>query len=120
MQKNALATEFGNAYHEFKSMVSAHLEALPDSEWKRIRATTAYPDWTRETLLAKGLASSNISINDLFSGEAHLPETEILGEIRGEPLFFIRERGVYIWGPSPDAAFTLDLFLSFPNDCSGF
>lgn len=109
----------------FKSIVLAHMNALPADEWKRLRElaldksrnscgtdeTRALA--TREEIVASATSQAGISVDEILIPKFRANAQEI-GSLDGQPVFYVNGAGIYFWGPNPTSRSTLNLWLTYP------
>lgn len=95
------------ALKTFETEVLRHLMAMPEDEWRRLRAfgnnrqrfvnhdDVAMPNLTRETLVKEFFSVDCISIAEVLVPEYRANTIEI-AQIERRPLFYVQGEGVYI------------------------
>jgi hypothetical protein len=116
---------FENYLPQFKSAVLAHLASRPEAEFEAQRYLaldeSRWPvGWegkvlaiaTPAELVEAGVTEDGISIDALLA--APRARGEAIGEIAGQPIYFLSGLGTYAWSPAPAEPFSLVLWVSFP------
>ncbi|ANN80849.1 hypothetical protein [Bordetella flabilis] len=114
---------------QFSAIVLAHLTAMPDEQWEfyRHRGCTVegtvraldksyvIADETRESLLKWAVSEEwGAKIGEVINAPRYKAHTAKIGEIEGQPVFYIDEAGIYIWAKEPESNMTLSFWVTFP------
>lgn len=109
---------------EFKHAVIAHLKSKVDyATWESFREIAingviespieGSENWTREHLVEQGVAIGSGSVAEIL--DAFATSTIVtIGTIEGEPIYFVKEQGIYVWGTSKESNDALELWISCP------
>lgn len=120
---------------QFKRIVLHHILQLDDEEWEKwrsysrknpcpfgitetgkvvVRTEEDYQKTRAE--VADLVGESNMYLSELMEGELY----EKIGEVDSEPVCFLPQLGMYVWGDAADDRDTLDIWLSYPAFPPGF
>ncbi len=113
---------------EFRAVVLAHIATLPASEWERLRTIGAHSrdrpplphgsplfaiDTPADVLLDGTLSEDSTSVEDVLSTTLGASAVTI-GEIAGEPVWYVEGTGLYLWGPARVGEFSLSFWATYP------
>ncbi|HBP6080712.1 TPA: hypothetical protein ONA81_005494 [Pseudomonas aeruginosa] len=109
----------------FKEIVLQHMKTLPNHEWLRLRQRAldgidrmlnepATPDATPEQVLAESLSSAGMAICDVIKGK-YKEASIVIGEIEGQPVYYVDGTGYYTWGRSETEWPIWDASVTFPS-----
>lgn len=116
-----------DAYREpFKAMVLKHIRAsMPAVEWARLRTLASDrknwvdrsfkfdPEASAAVLLDAALCEDSISVDETLVPAFRQRAVEI-GQIGGQPVFYVAGAGIYLWGLDPANGFTLSFWATYP------
>jgi len=115
----------------FKALVLRHiLECLSAEEWQRLRQLStnqkrcvvpsdkADLNLSPEALFDVALSDDNISVQEVLVVPSFKPAQ--IGQIEEQPVYYIEERGIYLWGRQPDSAPVLMFWITHPAYPSGW
>ncbi len=116
-----------DAYHEqFKTIVLQHIfTSLDPSEWTRLRSLGNGPrpfgpgliyasEATPEMLLAKAVCEDGISIEETLTSSKFKASAVEIGQIEGQPVYYVNKEGIYLWGLDPREGYTLNFWVTHP------
>jgi hypothetical protein len=106
----------------FKRVVLAHIALLGTQEWERLRALSiggtcelrrdqSQRHATAEQLLDVALTTAVMSVDETLMSDC---DNYRVGEIEGEPVYYVVGRGIYVWGRSRTSYFTLTFWVTYP------
>lgn len=109
----------------FKEIVLQHMKSLPADEWRRLRQRAlegadkmldepATQDATPEQILAESLSSAGMGICDVIKGR-YKAAALVIGEIEGQPVYYVDGSGYYAWGRSETDWPIWDATATFPS-----
>lgn len=109
----------------FKAVVLKHIsESLGTEEWLRLRSMcvnqrrfvhpkdTADLDATPEALFDMACSEDGISVKETLVFPAFTPV--VIGQLEGQPVYYVDGQGIYLWGQQPDSSSTLAFWLTHP------
>lgn len=116
---------------QFKAIVLAHLEKMQAEEWSYFRGRASAfegdlhavvddyvveADETRESVLNSAVTlDSGPSVQETINASRRFSANAIrIGEIDGQPLYYINGTGIYLWGPTPQSPATISFWATFP------
>ena len=103
--------EFETATIEaFKQVVHTHLVTLDSAEYERLRSCAEGPTLTCSELIARAVASSGMSVNDVLGEQAGTPT--VVAMLEDAPVYYLN--GFYLWGRTQDSLPTLDMWVTWP------
>ena len=115
-----------DVYREaFKGMVLDHItNSMPAAEWDRLRTIATNrqrcvdPSFNESAsspgaLLDAALSEDSISVDEVLIPSLKSKAIEI-GQMEGQPLFYINGEGIYVWGPQPSQGLTLSFWATYP------
>ncbi|WP_205182576.1 hypothetical protein [Burkholderia sp. LMG 13014] len=118
-----------DAFHpDFRAVVLAHIPTLPAGEWERLRTIGAESpdrpalprgtplfaiDTQADMLVDSCVGEDSTSVEDVLSTGLGASAVTI-GEIAGEPVWYIEGEGVYLWGPARIGEFSLSFWATYP------
>ncbi len=108
----------------FKAIVLGHIRsALDSAEWRRLRALAGQgrpfarlpvdADARPESLFEAACSEDTLSIREALIPVFKADATEI-GTIEAKPVYYVRGRGLYVWGLEPVDGNTLSVWVTFP------
>lgn len=115
-------------YHEpFKAVVLEHVnEILGAEEWLNFRSMCANQrrfinphkdsadlDATPETLFDAACSDDGISVEKTLV-PTFKAVAVVIGQIEGQPVYYVTGQGIYLWGQQPTSNSTLSLWLTHP------
>ncbi|WP_323025731.1 hypothetical protein [Castellaniella sp.] len=112
---------------KFKAIVLAHLQKMRNEEWAYFRGCArdlpaVAVDYavesteTRESVLNGAVSlDSGPSVEETINASQRFSANATrIGEIDGQPLYYINGTGIYLWGPTPQSPATISFWATFP------
>lgn len=134
LNANKLAFE-GTPQHlqdAFTQVVLGHItDTLPKEAWESFRFhqcmvneqmvpdVQADPDLTPEQLIKTSLCSMGNEVARIIRVYQQ-KNVAVIGEVAGQPVYFIARAGYYMWAPQPESGEMFDINLCFPGYPSGW
>lgn len=120
---------------QFQRIVLHHMLQLEGEEWGKWRSysrknpcpyeitetgevvarTEEHYQKTRAEV-AEQVGESCMYLSELLEGKLH----EKIGELDSEPVYYLPQLGMYVWGDAAHGRHTLDIWLSYPAFPPGF
>lgn len=134
LNTNKLAFE-GTPQHlqdAFAQVVLKHINnTLPEEDWKGFRfhecmvnqqmvpGVEADPDLTPEQLIKNSFCSMGNEVAGIIRAYKK-KNVSVIGEVAGQPVYFIARAGYYMWAPQAEGGEMFDINLCFPGYPSGW
>jgi hypothetical protein len=109
---------------QFKAVVLKHIhESLGADEWERLRSFAAEPrryfsrklvanlEASPEMLFDEAVSEDNMSVNETLIPAFKATE---IGRIEDQPVYYVENQGIYVWGKQPDSRLTLMFWVTDP------
>lgn len=123
----SIKTENLDAYRaSFKAAVLRHIqESLDSEEWAWLRSMaanrsrfvdrndTADLEATPEKLFDVALSEDSISVQETLVPSFKAKAVQI-EQIEGQPVYYVKGKGIYLWGLTPDSCPTLMFWATHP------
>ncbi len=118
--------DLSDKFEGFKSLVTQHVtHKMTTIEFNRYREMSMnskrslHPDLkanaslTLTELLDESISEDGLSVNEITkSMQKH--GLDVIGEIDGEPVYFVNGEGIYFWGKSPESFPVITVWLTHP------
>jgi hypothetical protein len=116
----------------FALVVLGHInDTLPKEAWEGFRfhqcmvneqmvpGVEADPDLTPEQLIKISFSSMGNEVARIIQAY-NKKNVAVIGEVAGQPVYFIARAGYYMWAPQPEGGLMFDINLCFPGYPSGW
>lgn len=118
--------DLSHNFEAFKSLVIQHVtHKMTTIEFNRYREMSInsnrslHPDLksnislTLKELLDEAISEDSLSVKEIIkSMQEH--GLDVIGEIYGEPVYFVNGQGIYFWGESPESLPVITIWLTHP------